>query len=82
MLKGLGTRRRHADKKGVLLCPQPNCSGEGKIEDSSKHQTWYVRRTRGCENCGHVWTTAEIGADDLRYLLALEAGIRKMKTLR
>jgi len=66
--------------RSVAICPQPGCGGESQVEQTTRHDTWYVRRLRGCKKCGHTWTTAEMPLPMVKRIMQLDAFLRKMKT--
>lgn len=65
-------------KRGVSKCPQPKCRGTGRVEDTDSLNTWYVRRTRGCDHCGFVWSTAEIPLTAIKRIVKVETFIRDL----
>lgn len=56
--------------KSVTRCEK--CGGESSVEDTRRKETWYVKRVRGCQSCGHTWSTAEVPLADLRKLKLLD----------
>lgn len=69
----------HRTKRSITNCPQPGCGGGSQIEDTTRHDTWYVRRLRACTKCGFTWSTAEIPLPMIKRTAKLDAFIQKMK---
>ncbi len=73
------SRRHNINRtKGVVTCPQPRCGGTGGVEDTDSLNAWFIRRTRGCNKCGHVWSTAEIPLPMLKHVLKVDNFLRSM----
>ena len=56
-------------RTSVTVCVR--CNGNSQIENTSKQDTMYVKRTRACVNCGLTWSTAEIPLNDVKKIKAL-----------
>jgi transcriptional regulator NrdR family protein len=63
------------NRRGIDLCP--SCQNGSQIEDVAK-DAGYIRRLRGCKNCGATWSTAEIGLADLRRMLKMKKKVSEL----
>ena len=63
----LGTFQRHHSRLLKMQCP--NCSaqltrGMGRVTQVRHSGENAISRQRRCDNCGHVWATAEVIVPD------------------
>ena len=65
--------------RSVSVCPQPNCKGASQIEDTTKHDTWYIKRSRACTKCGFTWSTAEIPLPMIKRIMKIETLLRQIQ---
>lgn len=65
------------DSNSITRCPR--CGGASQIEDTSKADTHYVRRTRACTKCGATWGTAEIPVADIKKIKALDKLLKDLR---
>jgi transcriptional regulator NrdR family protein len=65
-------------KRSISNCPQPRCGGGSQVMDTTRHDTWYIRRVRSCTKCGHTWSTAEVPLPMIKRTLKLDAFLQKM----
>ena len=63
----------------VAECPRPECRGASTVQDTRRDKTWYVRRMRCCEKCGHIWSTAEVPFQMLKRTMKLDAFIQELR---
>lgn len=61
------------------ICPR--CGSNSQVEDTRKHMTFYVRRTRACIACGITWVTAEIDLNDMRRIEDAEKLLTKVAVI-
>ena len=66
------TAHRDTHPDSVQRCPKPGCRGEGKVSHTMKQDTWYVVRSRCCDECGTTFSTAEVRMADVVRLRRLD----------
>jgi len=74
----MGPRTRSPIKSSVTKCPQPGCNGDSQIEDTLKHDTFYVKRSRACKKCGITWSTAELPLRLAKKLMKLDKFLEQL----
>lgn len=67
--------RMRLSGRSVVKCQQPNCIGNGTVQDTETLNRQFVKRSRSCNLCGHTWSTYELPFTLAKRLLALDKAI-------